>query len=264
MKTIVKYFRIYQQMFKTSLIADLEYRANFFTQIFSDTLWYVSQVVTFEVLYLHTDKIGDWGLPEMRIFLGLVFIIDALYSIIFFDNLDNFSEKVKKGDLDLILAKPVNSQFMVSLQKANTSLFGNLLLGSIWFAYAISIYPSFEFLRLAWLLILIPCSLLIMYTIRFFFACLCVIFTQAQNLQFIWWQFYRLGLRPDSIYPSKLRIILLTIFPLATIISVPARVIITPEDLSYVLLPIIIAPVFIYFSNLFWKFSLKFYSSASS
>lgn len=264
MKTILKYFRIYQQMFKTSLIADLEYRANFFTQIFSDTLWYASQIVTFEVLYLHTDKIGDWGLPEMRIFLGLVFIIDALYSIVFFDNLDNFSEKVKKGDLDLILSKPVNAQFMVSLQKANTSLFGNLLLGSGWFIYAISIYPDFQMLRLLWLLLLIPCSLTIMYTIRFFFACLCVIFTQAQNLQFVWWQLYRLGLRPDSIYPMKLRIFLLTIFPIATLISVPARALINPADFSYLLLPIIIAPLFLYFSHRFWRFSLKFYSSASS
>ncbi len=37
--------------------------------------------------------------------------------IILSENLDQFSEKVHKGDLDLLLAKPVNSQFMISLQK---------------------------------------------------------------------------------------------------------------------------------------------------
>lgn len=255
---------IYKAMFKTSMIADLEYRANFFAQIFSDCLWYLSQIVTFEVLYLHTNKIGDWGLSEMRIFLGLVFIIDAAHSIIFYDNLDNFATKVIKGDVDLILAKPVSSQFMLSLQKANTSLFGNLILGICWFIYAISIYPDFQYTRLFWLIALVPCSLLIMYVIRFFFASLCVIFTQAYNLQFVWWQLYRLGLRPDSMYNPKLRFFLLTILPVGAIVSIPARAIIDPPNLYYLLWPLVLTPILLYLSHRFWNFSLKFYSSASS
>ena len=251
-------------MFKTSLIADLEYRANFFAQIVSDVFWYISQILTFEVLYLHTNKIGDWGIQEMRIFLGLVFIIDATHSIIFYDNLDRFSDKVTKGDLDLILAKPISSQFMLSLQKANTSLFANLIIGIGWFLFAIGIYPDFHYARLIWLIALIPCSLLIMYVIRFFFSSLCVIFTQAYNLQFIWWQIYRLGLRPDSIYQPKIRTVLLTLLPVATIVSIPARAIIEEPNLKLLLWPIVLTPVLLYLSHRFWQYSLKFYSSASS
>ena len=71
----------------------------------------------------------------MRVFLGLLFVIDAIYMIIIHENLENMSEKVRKGDLDLLLAKPVNSQFMITLQKANTAIIGNLVLGTSWLIY---------------------------------------------------------------------------------------------------------------------------------
>lgn len=262
--TLKKYFSLYVAMFKASFIADLEYRANFFTRILTDIFWYAAQILTFEVIYQHTNKIGDWGLKEMRVFLGLLFVIDAFYMIIIHENLENLSEKVRKGDLDLLLAKPVNSQFMITLQKANTAILGNFIIGSSWLIYALSGLEDFNYLRLLWLIILVPCSLAVIYTMRFMFSATAVIFTRSENLQFLWWQVYRLGMRPDSMYFPWLKFILLTIIPVGVIVSIPARALLNPPDLRYLLWPIVLAPILIYLSNRFWKFALKFYSSASS
>ncbi len=262
--TLKKYFSLYVAMFKASFIADLEYRANFFTRILTDIFWYAAQILTFEVIYQHTNKIGDWGLKEMRVFLGLLFVIDAIYMIIIHENLENLSEKVRKGDLDLLLAKPVNSQFMITLQKANTAILGNFIIGSSWLIYALSGLEDFNYLRLLWLIILVPCSLAVIYTMRFMFSATAVIFTRSENLQFLWWQVYRLGMRPDSMYFPWLKFILLTIIPVGVIVSIPARALLNPPDLRYLLWPIVLAPILIYLSNRFWKFALKFYSSASS
>ncbi len=262
--TLKKYFSLYVAMFKASFIADLEYRANFFTRILTDIFWYAAQILTFEVIYQHTNKIGDWGLKEMRVFLGLLFVIDAFYMIIIHENLENLSEKVRKGDLDLLLAKPVNSQFMITLQKANTAILGNFIIGSSWLIYALSGLEDFNYLRLLWLIILVPCSLAVIYTMRFMFSATAVIFTRSENLQFLWWQVYRLGMRPDSMYFPWLKFILLTIIPVGVIVSIPAGALLNPPDLRYLLWPIVLAPILIYLSNRFWKFALKFYSSASS
>ena len=70
-----KYLKLYVMLFKTSFIADLEYRVNFATRILVDILWYFGQIVTFEVIYQHTDKIGDWNVMQMRVFLGIVFLV---------------------------------------------------------------------------------------------------------------------------------------------------------------------------------------------
>lgn len=262
--TIKKYAALYVAMFKASFIADLEYRANFFTRILTDVFWYAAQILTFEVLYQHTDKIGDWDVHQMRVFLGLLFVIDALYMIIIHENLENITEKVRKGDLDLLLAKPVNSQFMLTLQKANTAIFGNLLLGSSWLFYALSGLPDFNYLRLAWLVLLIPCSLIVIYSMRFLFSATAVIFTRSENLQFLWWQIYRLGMRPDSMYNPFIKYVLLTVLPVGVIVSIPARALLNPPDLQYLLWPILLVPILLYGTHRFWNFALKFYSSASS
>ena len=130
-KTIAKYASLYSAMFKASLIADLEYRANFLTRIVTDIFWYIAQITTFEVLYNHTTHIGDWNVKQMRVFLGILFIADALYMMLLHDNIENLSEKVRKGDLDLLLTKPVNAQFMLSLQKASSAYVGNLTMGGL-------------------------------------------------------------------------------------------------------------------------------------
>ena len=263
-KLVLKYIRLYIAMFKTSFIADLEYRANYFTRIMTDILWYIAQIMTFEVIYQHTEKIGDWDKYQMRVFLGILFVIDALYMIIIHENLDNISEKVRKGDLDLLLAKPVNSQFMLTLQKANTALFGNLILGAVWLLYALSDLNDFNWYRLLWLILLIPCSLMVIYSIRFMLSATAVIFTRSENLQFLWWQIYKLGMRPDSMYNPFIKYLILTAIPVGVIVSIPARALLNPPELTYLLWPLILGPILIYGTHRFWNFALKFYSSASS
>lgn len=264
MKTLKKYFFLYLAMFKASFISDLEYRANFFTRILTDVFWYVAQIITFEVLYKHTDRIGDWNVYQMRVFLGVLFVIDALYMIFIHENLENMSEKVRKGDLDLLLAKPVNSQFMITLQKANTALIGNLTLGLSWLFYSLHGLGGFNYLRLFWLFILIPCSLVVIYSMRFMFSATAVIFTRSENLQFLWWQVYRVGMRPDSMYVPWFKWIILTVIPVGVIVSFPARALLNPPEVFYILWPICLVPILIYSTNRFWKYALKFYSSASS
>ena len=81
----------------------LEYRSNFALRIITDIFWYLAQITTFEVLYLHTKSIGTWTVEQTRVFLGLIFISDAIYDF-FHDNIENMSERVRRGDLDLLLA----------------------------------------------------------------------------------------------------------------------------------------------------------------
>lgn len=264
MEKLSKYLRLYTAMFRASFIADLEYRANFLTRFMTDIFWYIAQIVTFEVLFTHTQMIGGWNLAQMRVFLGVVFVVDGLYMIILSENLDQFSEKVRKGDLDLLLAKPVNSQFMISLQKASTAAVGNLLIATSWFIYSLIQMPDFQWPRIFWLLILIPCGLVALYSMRFVMAATAVIFARSENLQFIWYQVYRLGMRPDSIYVPWLKWTLLTAIPVGVIASVPARALLEPPQYGLIAWVIVLAGILLYLTNRFWKFALKFYSSASS
>ncbi|MBX9767816.1 MAG: ABC-2 family transporter protein, partial [Bdellovibrionales bacterium] len=132
MGALRKYLSIYNGLFRASLTADLQFRANFTVRILGDILWYVANIFVFEILFLQTSNLKGWTIEEMRIFLGVLFTVDALWMIFFSENLDQLSEKIRKGDLDLLLSKPVQSQFMMSCQKVSSAYIGNLLLAGFW------------------------------------------------------------------------------------------------------------------------------------
>lgn len=263
-QTFKKYAGLYWALFKTSLIADMEYRMNFVSRIAIDIFWYVAQIMTFEVLFSHTPKIGDWDIHQMRVFLGVLFIADALFMIVFHDNLENFSEKVRKGDLDLLLTKPVNSQFLISIQKATTANFGNLIMGIGWLSWSLSQLPDLKIERVLWLLLLIPTGSLIQYCMKFFFSTSACIFARSENLHFLWYQVYRLGMRPDSMYFPWLRWIILSVVPVGFIASVPANAVFGLANPWLILWSVGLTILLLYSSHRFWKFALKHYSSASS
>lgn len=264
MKVLQKYLNLYKAMFKASLVADMQFRVNFIVRIVTDVFWYVAQILTFEVLYLHTKIIGHWKVEQTRVFIGVLFVIDALYMIAFHDNLDRLNEKVRKGNLDLLLTKPTNSQFMISCERVSTALIGNFIIGLSWFLWSLSRLPDFNWLRLFWLLLLIPSSLMILYSVRFIFSAVSLLSEGSSNFQFVWYQVYRLGMRPDSIYFPWMKWILMTILPVSIIVSVPARALLDPIEPWLIMWTLFLAPTTIYCSHLFWKICLKRYSSASS
>lgn len=259
-----KYFGLFWAFFRASLTADLEFRANFFTRIVTDIFWYAAQIFTFEVLYLYTDQIGDWSRSETRVFLGVLFVIDALYMILFSEGLDHLSETVRKGTLDLLLTKPVNSQFIVSLQRTATANFANLFLGVAWLLWSLWKLEGFHWARALWLFLAIPSGVTIIYGLKFAFASSAVIFTRAENIQYLWYHLYKLGMRPDNIYVPWLKLVVLTFVPVGLIASVPSRLVLNTADPRLILWVVFVAFLVLMGSAKLWNFTLRQYTSASS
>ena len=153
---------------------------------------------------------------------------------------------------------------MISTQRAGTAMLGNLLIAIGYFVWGLLKLENLEWPRLFWLIILIPTGVICFYTFRFVFAALALIFTRAESLDYLWYQIYKLGLRPDSIYSPWLRYVLLSIIPVAVIASVPARSILEEPDYFLFAWVIGLAIFLLYLSHRFWKYCLRNYTSASS
>jgi ABC-2 type transport system permease protein len=117
---------------------------------------------------------------------------------------------------------------------------------------------------LPWLLVTVPSGVLIFYSFRFFFSASAVIFTRAENLQYLWYHLYKLGLRPDNIYFPWLKYLILTAIPVGLIASAPARVVLGIAEPWLALWAACVAGLSLYGSSRFWKFALSRYTSASS
>lgn len=261
---MTKYLGLLKAFFIASTAAELEYRMNILLRILGDIIWYLTQIIMFEIIYANTQNIAGWTLDETRVFLGIIFISDALYMIFFHENINIFSEKIRKGDLDLLLTKPVESQFFISLQLVSITYIPNLLIAMGWLLWSYSRLADPSYWNLLWLLLLVPCSTLVVYATRFMFATMALFLTRAENVQYLWYQIYKLGHRPDSVYPSWLRYLLISAIPMAMVASLPARIVVKNESPWLALWAIIATALFLWGSHLFWKYGLRNYTSASS
>jgi len=259
-----KYTSLFGALAKASFIADLEYRANFILRVVTDIFWYLAQIMTFEVLYRQTNVIGHWTLEQTRVFLGVLFVVDSFYMLLLQDNLDRFSEKIRKGELDLLLAKPIDSQFLISFQRVATASLGNMAIAVGWLVWSLWSLPDFNWIKLLWLIIMIPNGFMVLYGCRFSLSATAVIFTRSENLQLIWYNLYKLGMKPDSIYFPWLKFLLLTALPVGVIASVPARTLLDPPNIGLALWSLFLGPFLVYLSTKYWTYCLKHYSSASS
>jgi ABC-2 type transport system permease protein len=265
---IHKYVEIYKGFFKASLVADLEFRFNFFLLMCAEFVWYASQLVIYQVLYRHTKLIGGWAQDQMLVFMFLALFVDSIYMILWDSNFSKFNEDVRKGQLDLLLTKPVNSMFMTSSQKISIShlpCFFITFSGLIW---ALNQLPDFSWIKIFWLLIMIPSGLTVIFCGRFALNATALLFTRADFLQYVWYSLFRLGLRPDGIYSNLMsgvfRKILIFVLPFAMIASVPTRFLLEPFNPGLLVWALIMPAILIALTNKYWQYCLKNYTSASS
>ncbi len=246
-------------------MADSEYRLNFVIRILGEFAWYTAQLSVFEVLYLHTQVLNGWGIQDVRVFMGTLFLVDSLYMILFLENLDAVSSMVRKGDLDLLLTKPVNSQFMISCRKVAAVHVVNLVLVTGYLVWGISNLKSIphwnQFVAYGMMVI---AGLAILYSFRLLFSMASVILIEATNVQFVWYQIYKLAMRPDVIYPKILRLLILTALPVGFIASVPSRMLVEGINFKLASTGLGIAALMILFTSYLWRRALVHYSSASS
>jgi ABC-2 type transport system permease protein len=261
----MRYLRLWFSFLKMSAMADFEYRANIVLRVITEVVWYTMQLSVFEVLYTHTDSISGWTVQDMRVFMGTLFITDVTYMILFHENMDQIWSMVRKGDLDLYLVKPVNSQFMVSCRKVSVAYVFNWILVLAYLVWAVHAMDrpvgAWQILTFTVLAIF---GVILCYVLRFMFSILTVVLQDAGNIQFVWHQVYRLATRPDPIYPQFLRYIVLTVFPVAFFASVPARVLVEGVYWPFLIVAPLMAIGGLVLSNYLWEKALRSYASASS
>lgn len=264
MQNLLKYLGLYRAFFKASLVADLEFRLNFLLLVAGECIWYGTQLLLYEVIYRHTSIIGDWTLEQMRVFVFLALFVDSIYMILWDPNFSKFNDEVRKGNLDLLLTKPVNSMFMISSQKISISHLPCLVFTGAGLIWALQAIPDFSWYRLFWLFLLIPSGLSVIFVGRLALNSTAIIFSRADFLQYVWYSIFRLGLRPDAIYKGFLRYVLLFVLPFAMVASIPTRFLLEPIQLGFIAWALVMPILLLTFMNWYWKFCMRFYSSASS
>lgn len=283
------YAKVFFTFARNSLVRDLSFRTNFILQCVTSVSWAIMNWAFFKIIFAQGNSIAigkgtGWNESEFFIFLGTVWIINAVVQTFFMPNAQEFSELIRTGNLDFALLKPIDTQFLVSFPKLNWPSLANFFLGIVVVGYyAISLSNQAEnplhvspFTVLMYVAF-VAAGVVIMYSVMICLSSTSVWLGRNQNLYMIWFYLTNFYRYPMEIYQRGmigwgLWGFFTFIIPVLVVANVPARTLAQPLraegggwwEYWLIGLLLVMAVVSLLVSRRVFRWALSSYRSASS
>jgi ABC-2 type transport system permease protein len=242
MTTRPSYFAVFSTFARNSLVRDMMFRANFIIDTVASLCWMLANLGFYRLIFHYTDSIGPstgWGEYEFFAFLSTTLLINSLVQAFFMPNAEEFSEMIRTGALDFALLKPIDTQFLISLQKVDWSSLTNFVAGLVLLSvslFQLTHQPA-DPLHLTPLMILlyafyVCCGVVIMYSLMIALAATSIWLGRNQTLYDFWFYITNFSRYPREIYSGPwgrpLQWSFTFIIPVLVVVNVPARIIAQP------------------------------------
>lgn len=230
------YLRVFATFARNSLVRDMTFRANFLIDAVSSLSWMLMNLGFYELIFMNTAEIGaqtGWHKYQFFIFLATTLFINSLVQAFFMPNANELSELIRTGNLDFALLKPIDAQFLVSLQKIEWSSLANFFFAcglagySIW---RLDYRPE----PLQYLLypLYLACGVAMLYSLMIALSSASIWLGRNQSLYDFWFYITNFSRYPMEIYQGRLgtplRWAFTFVVPVLIVVNVPARLLAKP------------------------------------
>jgi len=261
-----RYADLYAALWRNSVVREMGFKSNFLLWIVVELLWFVLQLSFIDVVYLHTDHIATWTKWQVVLLVGASHFIQQIFQALFLSNLIQFSELVRTGRLDFMLLLPMNARFLVSLRVVDLGGFVNAAsaLGVMGYAaHQLHLSPSAG--QVLGFLLLSAASVLIHYSLMFLLATVAFWTVRAQGIIWGYYNLFNIARLPDAAFRGFFKAFFTFAIPMLLVANVPAKLILSKLNSpgSMLLLGGMGVVCFV-LSEIFWRFSLRHYTSASA
>lgn len=261
----MRYIRLYRVFIKQSLMKLMAYRANFLLVFITNFAYFAVQLIFLQVIFSQVDSLAGWTKYEMFFYIGSFNIIDSLWVFGPYFNLIGIPELIRSGMLDYYITKPVSSQFIISLRKVEIGSLVSVLAGVAIAGYAlVKGGMVLTFCRVILYVIAIFHALLVQYAVYFMMTCLSFWLIKADFVETVHGIICYFSTRPADIYKGVIRFILCYILPYGFVMTIASKSVVKGITAQEYIGFLLLCWCFFGASILFWRFSLRRYSSASS
>jgi len=279
------YFRVFLTFAGNSLVREMMFHVNFLIECVSSVTWTMMNLGFYLLIFHHTDSIGyqtGWGKWEFFAFLATTMLVNSIVQAFFMPNCEDISELIRTGGLDFALLKPIDTQFLISLEKIDWSSLANFAAGLVLLIASLiqmttraenplTLHP----LSLVLYVFYVLCGVAILYSLMIALSATSIWLGQNRSLYDFWFYITNFSRYPMEIYEGRLgtplRWFCTYIVPVLIVVNVPAQIIARPisPDGSTSVWPLAGFTVIATAASLIasrWVFqaSLRSYRSASS
>ena len=258
-----RYLKVLRLFWSTALAAEMEYRINFIISAFSSLGNLVGSIFGLFLFYRTGYTFTGWSWEAALVVLGFFTLLQGFASTFLSPNLNQIVRHVREGTLDFVLLKPIRSQFWLSLHTLSPWGIPDLIVGLLIIVYAgTKLNLGID----KYLLTIFPlaCSVVILYSLWFILGATTIWFVKIYNVTEVLRGFLEAGRYPITSYPAAYRFFFTFVVPVTFLTTVPAQSMLGQIQFTWLLGAGFLAVILFFISTQFWRFALRFYTSASS
>lgn len=260
-----RHWRIFLVFFRTCLVEELEYRSEFIGNLLSSLFGIGIAILTIQIFFYQTSQLGGWSYAEILTLLGIFNVLQGLIDFALRPNMARLLQHIRRGTLDYVLTKPVDSMFYVSFRHLVFWRLMDVLIGIGLVIYGLGqkqVMPSFA--DLIMFVISMLAAIVLIYSLWMMLMTTAFWVIRMDDLSFVFNSFFETTRFPISMYRGWMRIVLTYVLPAAFITSTPTLALLGKLDGTTTAVSIGVAGIFLWLSQRFWRFALSSYTSASS
>lgn len=269
------YLAVLRTFARNSLVRNMTFRGNFIAEFITSLLWTSLNLLFYLLIFQFTDEIGKgtgWHKHEYFVFLATTMTLNGLVQLFFMPNTEEFSELIRTGRLDFALLKPIDTQFLVSLEKFDWAATANITFGLGLLAYALSqLHLTPHLHQVVLYPLYLACGVAILYSLMIALASTSIWMGRNQSLYDFWFYVTTFSRYPMEIYRgplgAPLRQAFTFVVPILIATNVPARLLakpMQPQEWRLALFAIAATAGALWVSRRVFQFALRSYRSASS
>lgn len=217
--------RVAATSWRLAWLSQLAHRASFFTQVLMMVLNDLSWVVFWILVFNHRDSIRGWERSDVFVLFAVIVSVYGI-GIGLFYGARRLGERVRRGELDPLLAQPRPVLIRILFAKVHPPLLGDLVFGPVLFLFSGLAGDPLAWLRFA-LVVLAAAGILSAFIVMTEFSA----FWLSDGSEFAGVAFTAvtvLASYPASIYSGFVKLLVFTAIPAAFIGTVPAEIILDP------------------------------------
>jgi ABC-2 type transport system permease protein len=257
--------RLVWAYFRVGVMGETAYRANFFVHLLESVLELGTALGGLAIVFSHTATLGGWRPDELVALVGVYFLVGGVIGFVIQPGMEQLTEAVREGTLDFTLAKPADSQLLVSIWRVEIWKLTDVVLGSgVLVVALVRLGARVGLLQVIAFGAALLSGGVIVYSFWLILATTAFWLVRIENILVIFQSVYEAARWPVGIYPGWLRFALTFLIPVAFATTVPARAL--AGKLSWQMLAgaALFAAVLFTVARFFWRAGIRRYSGASS
>lgn len=256
-------WRLLGALWRINVAEELQYRANFVTSILGTIFWLATAMLTVAVFFRQTPRLGGWSFWEVVVLLGVFNALSGVVETMLRPSIGQLVQDVRSGALDLVLARPVETQVYVSFRRLDIWRIGDIVLGLGLSAFALAqLGRTPGPLAVASFLLTLAAAAAVVYSIWIALMSMAFWFVSVENLSVLFDAVFEAARYPVSAYPGALRFVFVYLLPIAWTTTIPASALTGRLAPPVALLAGGVGALAITLSRLLWRTALRRYTSA--